>query len=163
MRAGLARPWIAGITAIYCSTERKAIDSAEILSAHLGIAFREVAALGETDRSSTGFLPPDEFERVADEFFARPEESVRGWERAVDAQARIVAAVRSIELEDASGGPIAFVAHGAVGTLLYCTLAGLPISRRWDQPANGGGNFYRFTLQPPAAQGGWRPIDQDLR
>jgi broad specificity phosphatase PhoE len=159
MRAGLAQPWIAGITAIYCSSERKAIDSAEILSGHLDIAFREVAELGENDRSSTGFLPPDEFERVADEFFARPEESVRGWERAADAQARIVAAVRSIERQDASGGPIAVVAHGAVGTLLYCALSGVPISRRWDQPANGGGNFYRFTLNPPAAHSGWRPID----
>jgi broad specificity phosphatase PhoE len=163
MRAGLAQPWIASITAIYCSTERKAIDSAEILSGHLGIAFREVTELGENDRSSTGFLPPEEFEHVADEFFARPEERVRGWERAVDAQARILAAVRSIAVQDTSGGSIAIVAHGAVGTLLYCALAGLPISRRWDQPANGGGNFYRFTLSPPAVDGGWRPIDRDLR
>jgi broad specificity phosphatase PhoE len=163
MRAGLAQPWIAALRAIYCSTERKAVESAEILAQHLGIGYRAVPELGENDRSSTGFLPPAEFERVADEFFARPEESIRGWERAVDAQARILAAVRAIDREDISGGSIAIVAHGAVGTLLYCSLAGVPISRRWDQPANGGGNFYRCTLQPPAAEGGWRPVDQDLR
>ncbi len=163
MRAGLAQPWIGSITAIYSSTERKALDGAEILSAHLSLPLRQVEALGENDRSSTGFLPPEEFERVADEFFARPDESVRGWERALDAQARVLAAVRSIEVEDASKGSIAIVAHGAVGTLLYCALAGLPISRRWDQPANGGGNFYRFTLRPPGVDGAWRPIDRDLR
>jgi hypothetical protein len=39
----------------------------------------------------------------------------------------------------------------AVGTLLYCHLAAEPIARRWDQPPNGGGNYYRFTLSPRAA------------
>ena len=33
---------------------------------------------------------------MADAFFAKPEESVRGWERAVDAQARVAAAVDDI-------------------------------------------------------------------
>ena len=47
----------------------------------------------------------------------------------------------------------------AVGTLLYCHFAGLPISRRWDQPANGGGNFYGFELNPPRVHGTWQPID----
>ena len=163
MRAGLGQPWIADIGAIYCSTERKAIDSAEILAAHLSLPYHPIEELGENDRSSTGFLPPDEFERVADDFFARPEESVRGWERAEDAQARILAAVRAIERGHRSGAAIAIVSHGAVGTLLYCALAGAPISRRWDQPANGGGNFYRCTLHPPAVDSGWRPIDRDLR
>jgi hypothetical protein len=32
----------------------------------------------ENDRSATGFLPPPEFEAVADAFFVRPLESVRG-------------------------------------------------------------------------------------
>lgn len=36
----------------------------------------------ENDRSSTGFLPPEEFEVVADAFFAQPGVSVRGWETA---------------------------------------------------------------------------------
>ena len=48
--------------------------------------------IGENDRSATGFLPREEFWATADLFFAHPTESIRGWERAIDAQARIVAA-----------------------------------------------------------------------
>ena len=160
MRAGLAQPWVPEITAIYSSTEQKAIEGAAILSQHLQLPFTQVEELGENDRSATGFLPPDEFERVADQFFASPATSVRGWERAVDAQARIVQAVSKITQSDQSGGAIAVVSHGAVGTLLYCHLAGLPIDRRWDQPPNGGGNYFRGTLSPPGVQCWWHAIDQ---
>jgi broad specificity phosphatase PhoE len=157
MRAGLRQPWMRDITSIYCSTEQKAIDGARILSDFLKLPFTKVEELGENDRSATGFLPPEEFERVADQFFAQPAVSVRGWERAVDAQARIVKAVERIgEKEE---GVTAIVSHGAVGTLLYCHLASEPIARRWDQPPNGGGNYFRFTLSPRAAHSWWQPID----
>ncbi len=124
------------------------------------IGFKQEEDLGENDRSSTGFLKPDEFEAVADEFFTNPEKSVRGWERAADAQRRIVRAVSSIEQQDRSVGNVAIVSHGAVGTLLYCYLMGKPISRKWDQPPNGGGNFYTFTLSPSHAKAGWAAIDR---
>ena len=84
---------------------------------------------------------------------------MRGWERAVDAQSRIVSAVERIAERDKTGGSIAIVSHGAVGTLLYCHLAGEPIARRWDQPPNGGGNFYCFTVSPRQAHSWWQPID----
>ena len=158
MRAGLRQPWVRDITAVYCSTEQKAIDGAEILAGHLALGFTQVAELGENDRSATGFLPPDEFERVADQFFASPDESIRGWERAVDAQSRVVRAVERIAGED-SGGAIAIVSHGAVGTLLYCHLAGEPIARHWDQPPNGGGNYYCFTFAPRRVFSWWRAFD----
>jgi broad specificity phosphatase PhoE len=156
MRAGLRQPWVREIGAIYCSNEQKALDGAEILAQHLGLGCTQIEQLGENDRSATGFLPPDEFERVADQFFARPNESVRGWERAIDAQSRIVQAVGKIPAREET---IAIVSHGAVGTLLYCHLAGEPIDRRWDQPLNGGGNFYSFTLTPRAVHSWWRAID----
>lgn len=157
MRSCLRQPWVREIRSIYCSTEQKAIDAATILSEHLGVPFVEVPELGENDRSATGFLPPDEFERVADEFFATPTVSVRGWERAVDAQGRVVKAIERIA--EKTEGMIAIVAHGAVGTLLYCHLAGEAIARRWDQPRIGGGNYFRFTLSPRAAHSWWQPID----
>lgn len=159
MRRGLRQPWVNGISSVYSSTERKAIESAQILADHLARPVAQIEALGENDRSSTGFLPPAEFENVADEFFARPEISVRGWERAADAQARMVAAVRWIDGHDQSAGEIALVSHGAVGTLLYCWLTGQPISRQWDQPPNGGGNYYEFNLHPRRACGHWKAID----
>jgi len=162
MRAGHAQPWLRDVTAVYCSTEQKAIDGAEILAQHRSLDFSRIEDLGENDRSATGFLPPDEFERVADEFFRFPDRSVRGWERAIDAQARVVRAVEEIAAKDKTSGAIAIVSHGAVGTLLYCHLAGEPIARRRDQPPNGGGNYYRFTLSPRAAHGWWHAIDGGL-
>ena len=159
MRAGLRQPWVRELTAIYCSTEQKAVDGAAILAGPLSLPFTPMDELGENDRSATGFLPPEEFERVADQFFAQPEVSVRGWERAADAQARVVEAVQRIAINEKSEGAVAIVSHGAVGTLLYCHLAGEPIARRWDQPANGGGNYYCFTLSPRAAHSWWKPID----
>jgi broad specificity phosphatase PhoE len=160
MTAGLRQPWVAGLSSVYASAERKAQDGAGILARHLGLAVRTDAGLGENDRSSTGYLPRHEFEAVANEFFAHPERSVRGWERAVDAQRRIVAAVHRIHAADPTRGGIALVSHGAVGTLLYCHLARVPISRVWDQPANGGGNCFAFTLVPEAVESHWRPFDR---
>ena len=159
MRQSLAQPWVASVCAIYSSCEQKALDGARILAQHLALPITTVEALGENDRSSTGYLPPAEFERLANRFFGEPASSVRGWERACDAQARIVGAVRGVVLSDRSDGVIAIVSHGAVGTLLYCHLTGQPIDRRWDQPANGGGNYFGFTLTPDSVDGWWRAID----
>lgn len=159
MRSGLSQPWTQAITSIYCSTEQKAIDGAEILGNHLSLPVRQLAALGENDRSATGYLPPTQFEKVADEFFASPEQSVLGWERAVDAQARICNAVSALALSDETHGAIAIVSHGAVGALLYCKLSGVPISRQWDQPPTRGGNYFSFALNPVAVFSGWRAYD----
>lgn len=160
MRQGLKQPWVREVTAIYCSTEQKAIDGAQILAEHRSLTFTPLAGLGENDRSATGFLPPHEFEIVADAFFAHPDISVRGWERAVDAQWRVAEAVEQAIKGDRTSGPIAIVSHGAVGTLLYCRLSGKQIDRRWDQPPNGGGNFFHFTLEPPEAYSWWQQIDE---
>jgi broad specificity phosphatase PhoE len=159
MQAALAQPWVSEVSAVYCSTEQKAIDGAEILAGHLGLPFEAQPELGENDRSATGFLPPEEFERMADAFFAQPTTSVSGWETAAAAQARIVAAVRRIADAERSNGALAIVSHGAVGTLLYCHLAGRAISRRWDQPPNGGGNVFAFEWPSRRVLSWWRPID----
>lgn len=161
MRNGLQQPWVKELAAIYCSTEQKAIDGARILADHLNLAFAEIPELGENDRSATGYLPPAEFESMADAFFASPSVSVRGWERALDAQRRIVQAVNEIARAGSAAHSVAIVSHGAVGTLLYCHLAGLAIDRRWDQAPNGGGNYFRFTLEPRKVFSGWRAIDAE--
>jgi broad specificity phosphatase PhoE len=82
MRAMLAQPWIPGIVHVASSADRKARDGAAILAVHLGLLPVARAGLGENDRSATGYLPKPEFEATADAFFAHPEASVRGWERA---------------------------------------------------------------------------------
>jgi broad specificity phosphatase PhoE len=159
MRDSLRQPWIAEITSIYCSSEQKAMDGAQILAAHLSLGTKQLPELGENDRSSTGFLPPAEFEEAANQFFARPGESVLGWETAVMAQKRITGTVDRIIRMDRGAGAIAIVSHGAVGTLLFCRLSGCEISRKWDQPANGGGNYFSFALETRSVLHGWKPID----
>lgn len=155
MRHFAAQGEVRDVGAIWASTETKAIEAAGILAARLGLGLQTLRALGENDRSSTGFLPPPEFEAVADAFFAEPETSVRGWERAVDAQARILDAVRGIAGEH-RGGDLAVFAHGAVGSLLHCALAGRPISRGADQPWQG--HFWCATLPDLQPLHGWRSI-----
>lgn len=159
MHAACSQHWMASVTSIYSSQEQKARDGAEILSEHLKLPYVAVENLGENDRSSTGFLVPEEFERTADEFFANPTLSVRGWETALHAQQRVVRAVANLIDGDGTEGAIAIVSHGAVGTLLYCHLAGKPIDRQYDQPPNGGGNFFSFSAVTRVPDHHWRPID----
>ncbi|MDM7850345.1 histidine phosphatase family protein [Pseudochrobactrum kiredjianiae] len=72
-------------------------------------------------------------------FFAQPDCSVRGWESAADAQARICAVMNEIIAESAKAQhkTVVICGHGATGTLLYCALAGVPISRHYDQSSQG--------------------------
>jgi broad specificity phosphatase PhoE len=159
IRRLLSRAWLSQVDAIYCSTEQKAIDGAAILSKATGIPVHQVAALGENDRSATGYLPRAEFETIVKAFFAHPSESVRGWERADTAQARIVGALEHIACTAAGSGPIAVVSHGGVGALLLCHLKGQLISRQEEQPGTSGGNYFLFQMPEGTFVHGWMPID----
>lgn len=134
---------------IFSSRESKAMELAEILAAPLGALVLSDHLMGENDRSATGFLPPALFETTADRFFAEPERSVDGWERAIDAQRRIVETVATALASVPEGVPAIFCGHGAVGTLLKCHVGRRPIARSEDQSRHGdrgGGNCFSFDL-----------------
>lgn len=156
MRDFVGSPVVSDVTSVWASTEAKAIEGAGLLAARIGLGVSVDEGLGENDRSSTGFLPPPEFEKVADEFFARPEKSMRGWERAIDAQARVRAALSRILVDHDKQGDIAIVAHGAVGTLLLFELLKQPISREFDQPF--AGHYWIATIPGLTPVHAWRPI-----
>ncbi|WP_439273434.1 histidine phosphatase family protein [Pseudochrobactrum sp. HB0163] len=124
---------------IFCSEETKAQQTAALAGKYFKRGVHTHCGLGENDRSATGFLPPAEFEQVADQFFAKPHQSVRGWETAAAAQKRICNALADIMAlaVDAQYQVVMIAGHGATGTLLYCALAGLPVSRDYDQPEQG--------------------------
>lgn len=153
-RAGRADAlaWDAGVDRIVSSTERKAVETAELLGAAVGLVPAQDPLLGEIDRSATGYLPPAEFEGVVDRFFAEPARSVRGWERAVDAQARIVGVVRRLT----AAGDATIVSHGAVGALLLADLTGAPVSRALDQP--GMGSVFAFDVRAWRATSTWERV-----
>jgi len=155
MRSFAASAVVRDVRTVWASTETKAIEAAGILAGALGLAVAVDARLVENDRTSTGFLPPAEFQRVADAFFARPEDSVRWWERAIDAQRRVVAAFDAIVTPPA-GGDTAIVAHGGVGTLLLCHLSNLPIGREHDQPSQG--HYWSYSTRTRSMLHSWRSI-----
>lgn len=154
IRAGRGQPWLGSVTSLWSSKERKALDTAEILSQPLGLSIQVRADLGENDRSSTGYLPLEEFDRTADQFFADPDNSVRGWTPARVEQARILSATSTVTALDPGGIPLV-VSHGAVGALLLAHLLARPISRDFDQPRNGGGNWFSTLDAIPS----WKSFD----
>ncbi len=164
--AMLQQPWVPSIGRIVSSNETKALETAEILATHLDLTVEVRPGIGENDRSATGFVPPDEFEALANAFFAQPEVSVQGWERAVDAQARIVsgladlldpAAIDPRITDSSSTADIAVVGHGGVGTLWYCYLTGQAINRKHDQPSQG--HYFAVELVNQIVIHNWRPLD----
>jgi broad specificity phosphatase PhoE len=155
MRAFAASPATTKLCAIWSSGETKAVEAAAILAAAASLDPRIDRDLHENDRSATGYLPPTEFEQVADAFFAHPAQSIRGWERAADAQARMVAAVERC-LDASPAGDVAIVGHGGVSALLLCNFLGEPIDRRRDQPF--AGCYWTFDRDTRAVIAGWTPI-----
>ena len=151
-------PQLRSVTRIIASTEQKAIDTAQIIAEPKGLSIATHPDMGENDRSATGFLPPDEFQATANAFFANPDQSIRGWETATGAQSRIRTAVTPYTQDDHPGDTL-FIGHGGVGTLLWCAIAGLSISREYDQPGTSGGNLFAFNaaLEPLWP---WRAIEE---
>ena len=157
VQALVSAAWLQGTAQVVASAERKALETAAPIAAALNVQLEVREAMHENDRSATGFLPPHEFESVANQFFAEPNNSVRGWERARDAQARIVREAE-IVLNRGRQGHVLFVGHGAVGTLLFSHYAGLEISRNHDQPP-GGGHYFTMVGETREVLHPWRRME----
>lgn len=156
-QAMLVQPWVGDVTRIVSSPETKALETAEIVAAHLGLEIEVRDASHELDRSATGFVPPDEHERLSDRCFASPHESVEGWEAAAAAQQRVADALADLLVERDGAADVLVIGHGGVGTFLWCRLAGLPIARSHDQP--GQGHRWSYDRAARVLLGAWRPID----
>jgi broad specificity phosphatase PhoE len=159
LAALVEQPWVADVRGVVTSPERKAVETATAIAGRAGVAIEVRDGTGELDRSATGFVPAAEHDALADACFARPTESAAGWERAVDAQARIVAALADL-VGPTCAGPaddVVVVGHGGVGTLWWCHLAGEPIARRFDQP--GQGHRFRVDRASGRPLDHWMPID----
>ena len=153
---GARRPWAGDIDRIVSSPETKAVETAEILATSSGTVVEVRDGIGEIDRSATGYVSHERHEQLADELFLRPDESAAGWERAVDATARMVGHLDDLLLPGADGH-VVVVGHGGVGTLLMCHVAGLQVARARDQP-RGGCHWAWDTLGQQLVHD-WQPID----
>jgi broad specificity phosphatase PhoE len=160
-RAFASQPWLARTTRLISSDETKALEAAAILAVETGLAIEVRHLLHENDRSSTGYVPPQRFEQLANAFFGEPLRSIEGWESAAAAQARVKAATADLMVDD--DDDVLIVAHGAVGTLLLCDLLGVPISRVEDQVGEdavpGGGNYWTFDRSTRTVIHRWRAFE----
>lgn len=143
--------------AIISSTETKAIETGLPIAKSLDIELSVHDNMHENDRRATGFLVPNEFEQAANQFFANPTSSYKGWETAANAQQRIVKAV-DLALQQPPEGDVLFVGHGGVGTLLMCYLLDVAIDREMDQMA-GGGQYFEFEIQSRRVMTRWMPLE----
>jgi broad specificity phosphatase PhoE len=164
----IQQPWMSCVGRLISSAETKALETAAIVAGHTGLHIEVRASTHENDRSSTGFVPPGEFEKLADAFFAQPDEQIQGWESSRKAQQRIVHATLDLfsGLRDPlqnHGADVVIIGHGAVGTLLLCHLLGIAISRSEDQvggdAAAGGGNYWSYDLDKRLVVHRWKPIE----
>lgn len=160
VQALITAGWLAGTTLVVSSAEQKALETAQSLSAALGVPLEIRQEMHENDRSATGFLSPVEFESVANDFFAYPNQSIRGWERAIDAQARIVREAEAV-LSRQHEGDLLFVGHGAVGTLLLCHYSNVAVGRTHDQPI-GGGCYFTMTKANRRVLHSWRRMEEGI-
>lgn len=148
----------AKIATVWSSDEQKALDGGDIIAERLGVPHRTDPELGENDRSSTGYVAPPEFWQIVAEFFAKPDQSVRGWATARDEQARIVRALIRLDEQEPADADIVVVSHGGVGQLLTAHLQGVGIGLE-DKPQHPGGGCWleieRGSLEIVA---GWRSV-----
>ncbi len=112
------------ISVIYSSTEPKAKTVAEMAAHKFAIPIFENKCLVEIDRSSTGFMPFDEFMTVQKDFFNNPDRSCRGWETAHAAIKRVSECTEQI-MKKHAGENIALVGHGAAFALLLSYIKGV--------------------------------------
>lgn len=147
-------------SSIHASTEQKAMDGAAIVGERFGLPYRTHQDLGENDRSATGYIAPPEFWEVVSAFFANPHESIRGWERAIDAQSRIIKAVNRIAAEDNNSGDTLIVSHGGVGCLLMASLQKVEIGQETRPQHPGGGCFFVIDRKTLSLKQDWRTIEE---
>jgi broad specificity phosphatase PhoE len=105
-----------GPRTIYTSSEKKAIETSEIVGARFGVPICQIAELRENDRTGLGIIPLDQIEPLFSDFFARPDHVVVGNETACAARDRFSNAVEKI-VEAQQDGNVVLVAHGTVITL----------------------------------------------
>jgi broad specificity phosphatase PhoE len=158
VEAVAGQPWVTRLQAIATSPERKARETAELLGRVSCAPVSVLDTSGEIDRSSTGYVPHVEHERLADLLFARPGQSASGWERAVDARARIMQAAKALLDANSDKAAIAMVGHGGIGTLLARGLSGDGYDRAHDQPM--GGCAFAFDSKTETILFHWTPLER---
>jgi broad specificity phosphatase PhoE len=116
---------------LYASLEPKALETASLVAARLGLAVRPREGLHENDRTGVEFASTEVHLQRFHAFFGAPSQVTMGRESADAAHARFLAAVRAAHAESA-GEDVAIVAHGTVITLLVSRANGVEPFPFWE-------------------------------
>lgn len=120
-----------GVQRIYASLEPKALETAALAAAALGLEVRPRDGLGENDRTGVAFGAQAAHVQRFHAFFGAPGDVSMGLESADAAHARFSAAVRAA-LDECPGETAAVVSHGTVITLLVSRANGLAPFPLWE-------------------------------
>ena len=125
--------YVAGFqpTLICSSDERKAVQTAQIISAHTGIRVELEPDLREHDRTGVPWRGSATRQRELETLFANPTDVVFGRESGEQARQRLTAAIDRV-LARASG-PSLLVTHGTVMALYLSRLTGRAALAIWSQ------------------------------
>ena len=106
---------------IVSSVEPKARETAFILAEELGLIVHSVEGLHEHDRSSTPYYSSEDFQKLVQDFFRKPDRPVFGSETASQALVRFQVAVQSIQ-KSYKDKIVMIVSHGTVISLFVSWL-----------------------------------------
>lgn len=115
-----ALPVLADLQIVWSSPEPKAQATAQPLVDLHSCTFLIHPHLAELQRGPSNLPDRVAYEAAVRRAFANPETSSGGWERACDAQQRIIKAVN--EIGGQASGPAAIVSHGLILSLLVAHL-----------------------------------------
>lgn len=119
-------------TAVVSSPEPKAVETARLAAAPLGLAPRVVPGLGEHARETVPYFPdPEDFRAAVLDMLARPGERVFGEETASESLARFSTTLEGVMAEER--GHVVAVTHGTVMSLWLAPVLGLPAAEIWTE------------------------------
>lgn len=130
-------------TVILSSSERKAVETAQLVASLLKIPYDVVEGLGEHDRSGEPYHDRETFLQLVKTLLTQPEQEVFGQETGAEARARFEQAVRQI-VETRQIGNVAAVTHGTVLSLFMAAHGEEDAYRFWQRLAQPA--FVVFSL-----------------
>jgi broad specificity phosphatase PhoE len=136
-------------TRIATSSEKKSIETAQLVAAELEIPWFESTDLHEHDRSNVGFLPSEQFSASIARFYDQPTQLVFGRETAEQSYQRFAGGVADV-IQQYPEDTIAIIAHGTVISLFVARTTGvepLPLWKRLGLPS-----FIVLSLPGPRVQ-----------
>lgn len=122
---------------VLSSSERKAIETAQLVGSLLERPYEQVIGLGEHDRSGEPYHDRETFLQLVEALLTCPEEEVFGQETGAEALARFETAVATI-VETYAIGNIAAVTHGTVLSLFVAARSGEDAYPFWEKLAQPG-------------------------